>query len=235
MSLTISDLPYAVLPDKSGKTETVCMDVYMPQADGKTHPALLLVHGGGFFRGCTKRQEYISILGNLLSAQGYVCFAPDYTVYERSYKDTPGFDMKEMRLRGAKETAKELLLCRDYIVAHAAQFGADASRIGLVGGSAGGMACHVACQSKGAFRCFVSLWGAQSETDGAENYAPTLLIHGTADQNVECAFSQTCYEKLQAAGIPSELILLENAGHTCIGRLPDFQQPMLQFLQKYLG
>jgi acetyl esterase/lipase len=48
----------------------------------------------------------------------------------------------------------------------------------------------------------------------ASDSPPTLLIHGTADQVISYRESQLFFDALQQAGVPSELILVEGAGHS---------------------
>ena len=228
-------IAFATVKGRTQEPETLLMDIYHPEPDGRPHPAMILLHGGGFLVGNDRRQGYIIRLGEYLSAAGYVCFAPDYPLFPRSVKEEPGFTRAAFFLRGAREAAREVLLCREYIVSHAEEWGVDPARIGLLGGSAGGMAGHETVKRSDGFRCFVSLWGAESVTGDADQYPPTFLVHGTADQAVDPAFSVACYEKLVEAGVPAELMLLEGAAHTCIDRLEEFGAPMLSFLEKWLG
>ena len=48
----------------------------------------------------------------------------------------------------------------------------------------------------------------------AANTVPTLIVHGTADTTVDCDQATQLAEKLQAAGVEHELILLDGIGHT---------------------
>ena len=42
---------------------------------------------------------------------------------------------------------------------------------------------------------------------------PFLIIHGLEDEVVPVGQSQTLYDQLIAAGLPAELVLVENAAH----------------------
>ncbi len=47
----------------------------------------------------------------------------------------------------------------------------------------------------------------------AANDPPFLIVHGLQDATVPVSQSQEFYSRLQAAGVPSTLILVQNAGH----------------------
>jgi dipeptidyl aminopeptidase/acylaminoacyl peptidase len=48
--------------------------------------------------------------------------------------------------------------------------------------------------------------------------SPVLLVHGDRDTNVPVAESVQAHQALQAAGAPSDLLLLPGEGHTIVGR-----------------
>jgi acetyl esterase/lipase len=67
------------------------------------------------------------------------------------------------------------------------------------------------------------------------NAAPTLCIHGTKDPYVHHEQSEWLVEKLKAAGVEAELLLLEGAGHGFKG--PDAERAekaMLDFFDRHL-
>lgn len=62
--------------------------------------------------------------------------------------------------------------------------------------------------------------------------ADFLILHGTADPVVSPGMSEDFYEKLQAAGISSDLYLLKNGEHGS----PEFFQPMVkEIMLEWLG
>jgi acetyl esterase/lipase len=69
----------------------------------------------------------------------------------------------------------------------------------------------------------------------AKTDAPFLILHGTQDSEVPIAQAQELYEKLQAAGVPVQLIKLDDV-HTF--RTPEARARLvfeaLQFFQRYL-
>ncbi len=69
----------------------------------------------------------------------------------------------------------------------------------------------------------------------SSNTPPTIIFHGTDDRAVGPGQSVELYETLTASGIPTELYLIENAGH--VG--PEFHQPEVLslvdgFIKKHL-
>ncbi len=94
------------------------LDVYAPEAPGP-HPVLVFIYGGSWSSG--RRQDY-AFAGAAFAARGFVTVVPDY----RLVPDTrfPGFlDDGAAALR--------------WVADHVGEYGGDASRIVLVGHSAG--------------------------------------------------------------------------------------------------
>jgi dipeptidyl aminopeptidase/acylaminoacyl peptidase len=53
-----------------------------------------------------------------------------------------------------------------------------------------------------------------------------LLIHGCADKTVPVEQSQELYDRLQATGVPAQLLLLPDVDHSFIGKTPADTQKM---------
>ncbi|MEY4484800.1 MAG: hypothetical protein RL693_2252, partial [Verrucomicrobiota bacterium] len=51
-------------------------DLYLPAEDGRQHPAVLIVHGGGWTGGVKDAAREINI-GTTLATHGYVCMSID--------------------------------------------------------------------------------------------------------------------------------------------------------------
>jgi len=65
---------------------------------------------------------------------------------------------------------------------------------------------------------------------------PFLFLHGTADKTVPFEQSQRMLKKLQAAGVPAEIYVAEEAGHAFFNRPPHYDptlKRMEQFLDKH--
>jgi dipeptidyl aminopeptidase/acylaminoacyl peptidase len=70
---------------------------------------------------------------------------------------------------------------------------------------------------------------------------PFLLIHGDQDDVVPYEQSQLMYDKLVQAGVPAQLVIVKNAGHSFLEANADAEpslwelnQIILDFLVKYL-
>ena len=114
------------------KTETVewleredgelLMDVHFTENGETDKPVMVYIHGGGWVQGERTDHLYYS---KAFAAHGYVVFCPDYDL-----------SSEERHLAGSTE----LQLCDAlaWVKDHAADYGADVSRLYLTGGSAGG-------------------------------------------------------------------------------------------------
>jgi len=201
------------------------MDVYTPAGDTEGgRRAMILVHGGGFLGG-DRTQNYIVILGNLLAQYGYVCFAVDYRLFEKNNR--PSY------ATSAPYAAMDIDAARQYIAGNAERFGIDPEKIYICGGSAGGMGSVEACRLWPEYRAFVCLWGAYADIRVPEKYPPTILIHGTADKSVPFPLGEEFHARLRERGIRTEMIPLADAPHTCINRLPEFEEKMIAFLEEH--
>lgn len=108
------DVPYATMHG-----EKLAMDVARPKTQG-AHPAVVLVHGGGFRRG--NRQSY-DAQAIRLAEHGYVAATVSYRFTPKFQFPAPVHDVK---------TAVRFLR------ANASRFSIDPAHIGAWGGSAGG-------------------------------------------------------------------------------------------------
>ncbi len=107
------DLTYA-----SYGTRDMLADIFVPPGDGP-HPVAIILHGGGWHSGDKMK---FRAMGLELARRGYVTMAVAY------------------RLSGEAKFPANIHDCHAavrYIRAHAADYRADADRIGVVGGSAG--------------------------------------------------------------------------------------------------
>ncbi|MBI1367994.1 MAG: alpha/beta hydrolase fold domain-containing protein [Planctomycetes bacterium] len=114
---------------KFGERE-VTMDIYVPK-EGDTFPALLLIHGGGWAKGQVEQDKP---LAERLAVQGFVVAQIDY------------------RLSGETKYPAALYDCKAavrFLRAHAAEYKIDPTRIGCIGGSAGGHLSGLLAMSNG--------------------------------------------------------------------------------------
>lgn len=118
--------------------ERVAMDVLRPRATStEKHPAIVLVHGGGFRAG--RRESYLPVAARL-AQRGYVAAAVSYRLAPRHQFPAPVEDVKA---------------AVRFLRANAERYGLDSQRIGAMGGSAGG---HLVL--------FLGLTGEAAELEG---------------------------------------------------------------------
>lgn len=94
-------------------------------ARGRRHPAVVLVHGGGWDQGSRGG----SLLPGWLAGRGYVVFDIDYRL---ATPTSPSW----------QQATGDVKCAVGWVNDHAARFGVDPERIALLGSSAGG---HLAC------------------------------------------------------------------------------------------
>jgi acetyl esterase/lipase len=96
------------------------MDVYVPPGDVKNLPAVMVIHGGGFVGGTRAQMDPLCIT---IANQGIVVFNVEYRLAPWVTLPAPVEDVR-CGLR--------------WIEKHGADYGADPSRLGVTGESAGG-------------------------------------------------------------------------------------------------
>ena len=114
------------------QTETVCwqesengellMDVHYTEDSTGDKPVMVYIHGGGWIQGERTDHLYYS---KAFAAHGYVVFCPDYVL-----------SSEERHLAGSTE--QQVCDALSWVAKHAAEYGADASKLYMTGGSAGG-------------------------------------------------------------------------------------------------
>lgn len=214
-----SDVVFRTAKSFQGKDETLKLDVYKPASDTeRRRPAILWIHGGGFRPPNDKQQKYIVAMATAFAKRGYVCVSADYRVRAEQEADRMPI------LRDAVEDCRAALA---WMKSHAAELGIDPQRLAVGGGSAGGMVAVslVALENAEAARnrttplfALINLWGSPKDGfmmgDVDKSYPPTVIVHGTADQSVPFAQSETLVARLKAAGIRHELLPIPGAPHT---------------------
>jgi acetyl esterase/lipase len=123
----IRNIPYA---DRDGRTLRV--DVYRRQDHPTGAPVLLQVHGGAWVMG--RKDDQGLPLMHLLARRGWVCFAVEYRLSPKATYPDHLVDVKEALA---------------WVRAHAAEYGGDADRIVITGGSAGGHLASLAALTPG--------------------------------------------------------------------------------------
>jgi acetyl esterase/lipase len=216
------------------------LDIAYPKEGKKKLPVIVYIHGGGWETGAKPTDQAL-----LFAEKGFVGIAIEY------------------RLSGVAKFPAAVHDCKTAIRwtrAHAADYGIDPDRIGVIGESAGGHLVALIGTSGGDaylegdgpygefssdVQAVVDLFGpidflsmedapggpvakffGKTATEAPEiakkagpltyldgNDPPTLIIHGKEDNMVPPAQSVTLFEALKKAGVRTELVQVENAGH----------------------
>jgi acetyl esterase/lipase len=240
------------------------LDVYRPTeamvpSDG--WPAIVAIHGGGW-RGGTKN-GYGREVARLATA-GYVVVSVDYALSSPGHPTWPdNFEDVREAVRWVRRNAADYGIDPNRIAALGASAGGHLAT--LLGTNAGGSdpdsrvdavvnlygPSDLASlfQSPGAVLPLMLYLGCRP-MDAPDVYAaaspmahvsaddaPTLLIHGEADRLVPVAQSVDLAGRLQAVGVPAEVIVVEGVGHAFGFEVPggSLVPPILAFLERSLA
>jgi acetyl esterase/lipase len=221
--------------------EKLLMDVYRPATPGP-HPAVILVHGGGWLGGSKAGHQWS---GAMLARNGFVACAINYRLAPK-YPYPAALDDCQRAVR--------------WIRAHASEYDVNAKRVGAMGDSAGGHLVALMgvrdtrdnsdrALSKlssrpeavvayyGAFE-LVRMWqiemahrpltawlgGPPEEHEQVYREAspvsmvtrkasPFLILHGSSDMVNPEEQSHLLHDALRRKGVESTLLVLEGAGH----------------------
>ncbi|MCA8999804.1 MAG: SMP-30/gluconolactonase/LRE family protein [Planctomycetaceae bacterium] len=109
------DIPYATYGDRK-----LITDIFVPVTDRKSHPAIVVVHGGGWVKGDKTKFRALALE---LAKRGYVTAAIEYRLAEEAPFPAAIHDCNA---------------AVRFLKANANKYAIDRERIGAVGGSAGG-------------------------------------------------------------------------------------------------
>ena len=117
-------------------------DLYQPASPGP-HPALVAVHGGGWFTG---DRSFYAHWGPYLAKRGFVLFAVDYRLAEAGRKAYP-------------EAPQDVRAAVRFLEGRGPALGADPARIGLMGDSAGAHLAALETLTDGGVKACVAFYG----------------------------------------------------------------------------
>lgn len=218
-------------------------DLYLPASDGKKHPGILIIHGGGWTGGKRDAAREINI-GTTCASHGYVCMSIDYLLH----------DAKSDKLCWPQNLHDCKTAVR-WMRANAERLHLDVEHIGVIGGSAGGhlasmvgvtgpecgldpagpygdQSCRVNCVVDMYGPSDVASWKdisalRKSRAEAPELYKqfsvltyldktdpPFLILHGTADATVDLEQSKILDGALAKVGVEHHLEIIEGAPHT---------------------
>ncbi len=218
-------------------------DLYLPADDGKKHPGVVIIHGGGWKGGIKDAGREINI-GTTLATHGYVCLSIDYQLHDPASPTS----CWPQNLHDCKTAVR-------WLRANSERLHLDVDHIGVIGGSAGGhlasmvgvTGAETGLDPAGPYgeqsckvSCVVNMYGPgdlanwkdisalrTTRAKSPELYQqfsvlthldkadpPFLILHGTADKTVEVAQSKSLAAALQQHGIEHHLEIIEDAPHS---------------------
>jgi acetyl esterase/lipase len=125
----LEDIPY-LGPDRNEK-----MDAYLPSGEFPgPHPAILLIHGGGWRIGDKASPRQVNI-GTRLATHGYAVFSINYLLNEGAQDENGNLTLTRVAWPRNFYDCKSGLR---FLRANAADYNIDPARIATMGGSAGG-------------------------------------------------------------------------------------------------
>ena len=238
-------------------------DLYLPVDSAERHPAVVIIHGGGWTGGDKGAAREINI-GTNLALRGYVGMSINYVLSTNNRVTWP------QNLHDCKTAVR-------WLRKNADRLKIDPDHIGVIGGSAGG---HLSAMlgvtgekdgldpksPYGEFscrvQCAVDLYGpadllgrrdhamfGKTMAEAPELYRaaspvnyvdkddpPILIMHGTADKTVDVEQSKLFARALEKAGARHELVIVEGAPHTfhLQPKQRDLRPVVLGFFDKYL-
>jgi len=224
-----TDIEYA----KRG-TLSLTLDAYAPDQPG-LHPAAIIVHGGGFSKG--DKQTYVKPLFPVLSGAGFAWFSINYRLAPSNHFPDPAKDVEDA-VQWVLMHSKEFRVDPTRVALIGESAGGHL--VSYVGATAGrGLAAVVpfyaphdllgrAEKANGINENIQGFLGVGPELTPKsvdllrraspyyqvhKGMPPYLLIHGTADKQVDYEQSANMQKKLRMAGGTCDLFTVEGGGH----------------------
>lgn len=206
-------------------------DLYLPEGPG-THPAVILIHGGGWRYGSRKQNVEEA---QVLARHGYVVYNIDYRLVGKGGE-----------FPASVIDVKDALAC---VLRNANDWHVNTKKIAAMGMSAGGYLsmmlayapnkgelCSKQASGNTPVAAVVSWFGVADLKDKASwkmvidyvkdtppavaspvtyigGAVPTLFVHGTDDHLISCEESKTTTALLKQKKVRAELVLLPGEGH----------------------
>jgi acetyl esterase/lipase len=234
--IVTKDITYKKSVRASNDTIILALDIYKRStiSHGK-HPAIIFVHGGGFWEGDKRNDVYIK-MATAFAADGYIAFSVNYRLKE---KDAP---YSKLIL---DTCISDVMAAVSWVHQNSERLGIDTSEIFICGDSAGG-GIVVNLSFDPAYNCYfagcIDLWGGLPGERGwdapvfsapfTKHIPPTCIIHGTGDQVIPYSISRQLANELTDKGIYNELHPLENADHYPVQLAEKFIPVMISFADK---
>ena len=223
---------------KGGEIDLL-LDVYQPP-QGVTPKRMAIIHlfGGGFSSG-SKNAGYIVNDVRALGRLGYTNVSANYRLQSQGLWPAQIHDTKAA-IRWVRANAAKIGIDADKIAIAGysaggllsllaagtngmAEFEGSGGNAGISSNVQAGIGVYPLASAQTARGLFPTTLTDQERAAAMEaasptkyigkDFAPTIFIHGTADTTVPMSTSMDFFNKLNAAGVPSSLTLIQGAAH----------------------
>lgn len=237
------------------------MDIYFPADEAESHPCIIFSYGGGFV---TNNQRHYEIrrLCRQMADDGFVVVASNYRLGLKGVQFKTPLSMVKPLEKAVQMATEDVMKVTRYVVDYSPELTVDPYQIILVGSSAGAIAslqCDFErCNRTDLARRYlpegfryagvIAFAGAIFSRIGLEYPhdipAPTLLLHGTADQLVtykQIKFFGTGFygsdkiaKEFKDSHYAHKILRFTGEGHTVAARYFDNYDEILWFYEKFV-
>jgi len=236
------------------------LDVYRPPA-GVTPKRMAIIHlfGGGFTTG-SKNSGYIVNDIRALGRLGYTGISANYrlqgqALWPAQINDTKAairwvranaskIGIEANRIAVAGYSAGGLLALLSAGTNGMAEFEGNGGNDGVSSEVQASIGVYPLAETQTAARLFPTTLSEEERTRAmraaspatyiAKTFAPTIFIHGTADTTVPMSSSIDFFTKLNAAGVPTALTLIQGANHAFDNNALDAVEVMAHSIDVFL-
>jgi acetyl esterase/lipase len=233
----------ASVPFGSASASPLLLDIYEPTGDtASARPVLVWIHGGGFVSG-TRTDGQIPRLARSMALRGYVSVSISYRL-----RSPAAFNADQVG--GIRDAVHDARAAVRWVRANSAARRFDASRIAVLGSSAGAItglfAAYEDAWGEGSsgspgfssdFKAIVDFWGSLPGTADSVMQAgepPLLIFHGTLDTTVPYTEAQELVARAVQVGLTHRLVTLSGQGHAAWNNVPLFEAELTPFLYQHL-
>jgi acetyl esterase/lipase len=227
------------------------LDLYLPRSRSAAAPVIIYVHGGGWMSGhsrhCGAFEDWPRVLASI-AAKGYVVASVNYRLSAEASSPAAAQDIASA-VRWLRTQANRYSIDKQRIGIWGVSAGGQLAAITGTACEAGGgeSACVQAVAAWYGIFDFAPLVAQANRASPPARYLgcdlgvctaeqiamasaiqhvdrsdpPFLLVHGTRDRTVPPEQSKDFYAKLQAQGVKSELLMIDDVDHSFIGSTPE--------------
>ena len=237
------------------------LDLYFPTDDAETHPCIIFSYGGGFIND-NQRHAETQRLCRMLSDDGFVVVAANYRLGLQGVRFKGPVSMVKPLEHAVQMATEDVMKVTRYVIDYASELTVNPYRIMLIGSSAGAIAslqcdyerCNRTERAQkylpegfryaGVIAFAGAIFSRQPLEYPYDTPAPTLFLHGTADQlvnykqiklfNIGFYGSNSIVKQFKERHYPHKIIRFVDEGHTVAARYFDNYDEILWFYEHFV-